>query len=75
MACSNCSADFDSTKEGLLVTQKLAIVTSICGACLEGGRIVKLVLRRGDVGNFTYEQYSTLEMMGGGLTSPKRAKG
>ena len=35
-------------------------------------RVGKIVLRRGDVGGFSYEQWSPMEMMGGGLTS-KRA--
>lgn len=73
MACSNCSTDFDSTKEGIVTTQKGALIASICGSCLDGSRVVKLVLRRGDVGNFGYEQFATLEALSGGLTSPRRA--
>lgn len=72
MACSNCGVDFDSTKGGLLVTQKTAIVTSVCDDCLEGSRVVKVVLRRGDVGSFGYDQFATLEALSGGLTTPRR---
>lgn len=73
MACSNCNTDFDSTKSGLLVEQKGTIVAAVCDGCLEGSRVIKLVLRRGDVGNFGYEQFATLEALSGGLTSPRRA--
>ena len=73
MACSNCSADFDSTKEGIVTTQKGVTISSVCGGCLEGSRVVKLVLRRGDIGNFNYDQFATLEALSGGLTSPRRA--
>lgn len=71
MACSNCNTDFDSTKEGLVLTQTGRAVTSICEACLTGARLVKLVVRRGDIGNFAYEQFSIIETIGG--MSSKRA--
>ena len=73
MACSNCGSDFDSAKGGLLVTQKGVPVTSVCDSCLEGSRVVKVVLERGEIGNFRYKQFATLEALSGGLTSPRRA--
>lgn len=72
-SCNNCSVDFDSAKEGLVTTEKGRAVAAVCGGCLEGGRVVKVVLRRGDVGSFGYEQFATLEALAGGLTSPRRA--
>ena len=72
MACSNCAADFDSTKEGVVLTQKDNVAASICGACLVGARLIKLVMRCGDIGSYTYEQYSVIETIGG-MSGTKRA--
>jgi hypothetical protein len=71
--CNNCNADFDPAKEGLVTTHKGKAASCICEGCLTGSRVVKVVLRRGDVGNFGYEQFATLEALAGGLTSPRKA--
>lgn len=76
--CSNCNTPFDSDQEGVLVTSKKQMTTAICDACMSGARLVKLVLRRGDIGTFTYEQFSVIETVkpfpsehaGKGLSTP-----
>jgi hypothetical protein len=70
--CDNCATDFDPATEGLQTTHKGRVASSVCEGCCANVRVGKLVLRRGDVGGFAYEQWSPMEMMGGGLTS-KRA--
>lgn len=59
--CDNCKADFDSDNEGIVATAKGRAACAICDACMSGARLIKLVLRRGDVGGFTYEQYTVIE--------------
>jgi hypothetical protein len=39
---------------------------------MRNARLVKVVLRRGDIGNFTYEQFSVIETVGGMSTVNKR---
>lgn len=67
--CSNCNASFDSAKEGLHVTSRSLAVAAICGACCEGVRTAKIVIKRPDVGGFQYSQWAPIEVMSGGLTS------
>ena len=69
--CDNCASEFDPSKDGLQTTQAGRLVASVCGTCCAQVRVGKIVLRRGDVGGFSYEQWSPMEMMGGGLTSKK----
>lgn len=69
--CENCQTSFNAAENGLVVTQKGVTVTGICGSCMSGSRLVKLVLRRGDIGTFSYEQFSIIETVGG--MSSKRA--
>jgi hypothetical protein len=38
---------------------------------MTNARLVKLVLRRGDIGGFAYEQFSVIETVGG-MTTAKR---
>lgn len=61
--CDNCRSEFDAAKEGIVTTTRGRVAAAICGGCCGDARTVKLVLKRGDVGGFTYEQYSALEMM------------
>ena len=70
--CSNCNASFDADKEGVVVTAKNKTATAICDACMTNARLIKLVLRRGDIGSFAYEQFSVIETVGG-MSSAKRA--
>lgn len=60
-ACDNCKTEFDPDKEGLVASSKGRPACAICDACMEGARLIKLVLRRGDLGGFLYEQYSVIE--------------
>jgi hypothetical protein len=70
--CSNCATVFDADQEGFVVTQKTMAVTAVCDPCMRNARLVKVVLRRGDIGNFTYEQFSVIETVGGMSTVNKR---
>jgi hypothetical protein len=70
--CDNCASTFDPSKDGLQVKHRGGIAASICEGCCSGVRVGKVVLRRGDVGGFTYEQWSPMETMASGLSS-KRA--
>jgi hypothetical protein len=69
--CSNCSAEFDPAKEGLVLTAQQRTVANICGSCCEGVRTAKIVVKRPDVGGYQYEQWAPIEVMAGGLTSKK----
>jgi hypothetical protein len=69
--CDNCTTEFNPSTEGLQTTHNGRVAASICGICCGSVRVGKIALRRGDVGNFTYEQWSPVEMMSGGLTSKK----
>ncbi len=60
--CDNCGSEFDVSKEGLVVTSRTRTAASVCGVCCDGARKVKIVLARGDVGGFTYEQFAAIEM-------------
>jgi hypothetical protein len=59
--CDNCKAEFDPAQEGLVTTAKGRPACAICEGCMTGARLIKVVLRRGDVGSFAYEQYSVIE--------------
>lgn len=61
--CDNCKADFDASKDGIYTTSRGRVAAAICGDCCAGARLIKLVLRKGDLGGFTYEQYSAIEMV------------
>jgi len=69
--CDNCASEFNAATEGLLTTQAGRPVASVCGTCCGNVRVGKIVLRRGNIGGFSYEQWAPMEMMGGGLTSKK----
>jgi hypothetical protein len=76
--CNNCAAAFNDNEEGLVVTHKHTTATAICDSCLTNARLVKLVVRRGDIGGFNYEQFSVIETQkpfpsehaGKGLSTP-----
>lgn len=76
--CSNCAASFDPAKEGIIASTKGVPAAGICDGCMTGARLIKLVLRRGDVGGAVYEQFSVIEAArpfpsehaGKGLSSP-----
>jgi len=70
--CSNCNTAFDPDQEGVVVTAKKQMATAICDACMVNARLIKLVVRRGDIGGFAYEQFSVIETVGG-MTTAKRA--
>jgi hypothetical protein len=70
--CSNCNTPFDTTKEGVVVSAKGQVATAICDGCMVNARLIKLVVRRGDIGSFAYEQFSVIETVGG-MTTAKRA--
>lgn len=61
--CDNCGSEFDASKDGLVTTSRGRVAASVCGVCCAGVRKAKLVLARGEVGGFTYEQFSAIEMM------------
>lgn len=61
--CDNCQGKFDSSKEGLVTSHAGRHAAGVCGSCLEGSRKVKIVLRRHDLGGFTYDQYQAIEMI------------
>lgn len=71
--CDNCAISFDSTQEGVVVSSKTSAVCGICDACLTNARLIKLVVRRSDVGKFTYEQFSVIETVGVMSSAPKSA--
>lgn len=71
MNCNNCGEAFDPDT-GLVAKHDGRLAAAVCATCLQGVRVGKIVLRRGDVGGFTYEQWSPMEQMRGGLSS-KRA--
>lgn len=61
--CDNCRATFDPSKEGIVASHANRHAAAVCGSCLDGSRKVKLVLRRHDLGGFTYDQYQAIEMI------------
>lgn len=61
--CDNCHSDFDATKDGIVATSRGNHAAAVCGGCCNNARKVKLVLARGDLGGFSYEQYSAIEMI------------
>lgn len=69
--CSNCGTPFDPATDGLHITSRKALVAAICGECCKDVRVAKIALRRPEVGTFQYEQWSPVEVMRGGLTSPQ----
>lgn len=70
--CNNCGDAFDAAKEGLVASSKGVVAAAVCGNCCKNVRVGKIVLRKADVGGFTYEQWSPMEMTTSGLSS-KRA--
>lgn len=61
-ACDNCNAPF-SVNDGLEVRQGKQTVAKVCPNCLSGTRVIKLVLKKPDIGEtFAYDQFSALEM-------------
>jgi hypothetical protein len=70
--CSNCAAEFSADHEGVVTIAREQVVCAICDVCLTGARVIKLVLRKGDIGGWKYEQYTAIETSGG-LNSSKRA--
>ena len=60
--CDNCRTPFDTSKEGFTASYRNLTAAAVCGGCCEGARVVKLVLRRSDLGAFSYEQYAAIEM-------------
>ncbi len=71
MNCNNCNESFDEDK-GIVIKHEGRIAAAICPTCCRDVRVGKVVLRRGDLGGFAYDQWSPMEQMRGGLTS-KRA--
>lgn len=69
--CNNCNAEFNSDNEGIVTIAKEIVACAICDTCMTNARLVKLVLRRGDIGSFAYEQFSVIETVGG-MSSTKR---
>ena len=65
LTCDNCQTPFDAHKEGLTAASRGLTAAAVCGACCEGARVVKLVLRRSDLGALSYEQYAAIEMAKG----------
>jgi hypothetical protein len=62
-SCNNCNENFEPEEEGLVVRQgRVNIASAICGACVDGVEVLKLVLRKRHLGNFIYEQYQPIEM-------------
>jgi hypothetical protein len=60
--CDNCAAAFDPANQGLVATTSGRQAAAVCGPCLADASLIKLVLRRGQLGGFAYEQYVPLEM-------------
>lgn len=60
--CDNCKTGFDPATEGFVTTARGRHAAAVCGACTAGARKVKLVLARGDLGGFSYDQYAAIEM-------------
>ncbi len=71
--CSNCGSAFNASTEGLHITSGPLFVAAICPSCCEGVRVAKIAIKRPEVGGFQYDQWHPLEMMSGGLTTPRRA--
>jgi hypothetical protein len=69
--CSNCASEFNGANEGVVVSSQVLPISAICDTCLTGARVIKLVLRKGDIGGWKYEQYTAIETSGG-LNSSKR---
>lgn len=59
--CGNCMQDFDPSKGGVTAVAKGKVAAGVCGDCLGNATKFKLVLSRGEVGGFSYDQYSCLE--------------
>lgn len=60
--CDNCQLEFDAASQGLVATTSGRLAAAICGLCLTDASLIKLVLRRGQLGGFAYEQYVPIEM-------------
>jgi hypothetical protein len=60
--CDNCQVPFDPDKEGLVTRERGRLASGICAACIKDVTLLKIVLRRKDVGGFAYEQYAPLEV-------------
>lgn len=61
--CDNCKVDFEASKGGVTVSARGLSAAAVCDACMEGARKIKLVLTRKEIGGFTYEQYTAIEMV------------
>lgn len=61
--CDNCKAPFDEAQEGVVAKSGATIAAAVCGGCTTGAKKIKLVLTRSDLGGFTYEQYTAIEMI------------
>jgi hypothetical protein len=48
--CNNCKTEFDASKVGVVVTSRGATSAAVCGDCLDNARLIKVVLRKGDIG-------------------------
>lgn len=68
--CDNCKTEFDGTKSGVVTTSAGRPASAVCDGCTTGAKLIKVVLRRGDLGGFAYEQFTAIEM-----EKPKRAAG
>jgi hypothetical protein len=66
--CSNCGTEFNkNAKDALMVSQSVEVgvpveAAALCPECLDGAKVIKLVLKRNLAGQFAYEQFSALEM-------------
>lgn len=72
MNCSNCSGLFRPETEGLVVTAAGERAVGICPQCCKDVRVAKIAVRN-DGDGFKYVQWHPLEMMSGGITTPRRA--
>ena len=59
--CDNCKNAFPMGT-GLITLHNDMLSSGICDSCLDGARIIKVVLQKGDVGRFDYSQYQAIEM-------------
>jgi len=61
--CSNCGTQFNSVRDGLMVTSNGKTVAAVCGLCCAGVAVGKIALRRDSKG-FSYEQWLPTEFEG-----------
>lgn len=68
--CSNCGTKIEPhAMEKIEVLHENSsepphgrVAASLCKACLDGTKVIKIVLRRGPDGTFQYDQFTALEM-------------